>query len=135
MGRTGQFTWVRSQGTQNQPVKLNFKNNWPTSDPYEQSDLPMGHRVRSDWTGGSSLTGWWTALIVSNNVLEYCIIIILHYLGLTFLSFNSMCKHLFIHLFIIYLSIITIGFWKYKLIYFSTQCGGNSEIRFAISIY
>ena len=49
-------------------------------------------------------------VIVSNNVLEYCIIIILHYLGLTFLSFNSMCKHVFIHLFIIYLSIITIGF-------------------------
>ena len=131
----GQFTRVRSQGTRNQPVKLNFKINWPTFDPYEQSDPPMGLRVRLDRTGGSGLMGWWTTLIVPNNVLEYCIIIILYYLGLTFLSFNSICKQVFIHLFIIYLSIITIGFWKYKLIYFSTPCGCNSEIRFAISIY
>lgn len=57
-------------------------------------------------------------VIVSNNVLEYCIIIVLYYLGLTFLSFNGMYKHVFIHLFIIYLSIIISDFENTNLVIF-----------------
>ena len=69
MGRTGRFTWVRSQGTWNRLVKPNFKINWPVLDSHGQSDSSIGLWVGSGRTGGSGLTGWWTALLATTTTL------------------------------------------------------------------